>query len=212
LNFTQNTIEVDGLNAGQTQLDGAHSRIPARFSPEWYATPQKVDLDLGTTWNTATSSLNNPVRYHSKASVSYVTGSHSLKLGGVWDFGHFNTGADANADLIQQYRSGVPTSVLVLNTPRLYNNICTLGALFVQEAWTLRRFTFNPGLRFEYLNQGYAAQTNAAGRFVGVRSYTRVDGLPTWKTLSPRIGAAYDLFGNAKTAVKFSLKAGSTTR
>jgi hypothetical protein len=32
-----------------------------------------------------------------------------------------------------------------------------------------------------------------------------VDGLPTWNTLSPRIGVAYDLFGDAKTAVKFSL-------
>jgi hypothetical protein len=29
-----------------------------------------------------------------------------------------------------------------------------------------------------------------------------VDGTPNWKDLSPRVGAAYDLFGNGKTAIK----------
>ena len=29
--------------------------------------------------------------------------------------------------------------------------------------------------------------------------------MPVWKTVSPRVGATYDLFGTAKTALKFSV-------
>ncbi len=47
------------------------------------------------------------------------------------------------------------------------------------------------------------------GRFIGVRSFPRINcetikGLGCWKTWSPRIGGAYDLFGNGKTAIKAS--------
>src|SRR6185436_20158065 len=37
------------------------------------------------------------------------------------------------------------------------------------------------------------------------RHYDQVNNVPLWTDLSPRLGAAYDLFGNGRTALKVSL-------
>ena len=47
------------------------------------------------------------------------------------------------------------------------------------------------------------AQSTGAGTFVPARSAAAVT-LPNGRIVSPRVGLAYDLFGNARTAIKFS--------
>jgi hypothetical protein len=50
------------------------------------------------------------------------------------------------------------------------------------------------------------AQDLPAGRFVPARHFDEVSSAPSWgPTISPRVGLAYDLFGNARTALKFSI-------
>src|SRR4029453_13826071 len=41
--------------------------------------------------------------------------------------------------------------------------------------------------------------------YAPVRSFPKVDNVPLYKDLSPRLGASYALFGNGKTAVKGSV-------
>src|SRR5262245_59841767 len=78
-------------------------------------------------------------------------------------------------------------------------------ALFAQDRWTLNRLTLNAGVRFEYWNGSVPAQHVPATRFLPERSYGPVNNAPALTDFNPRFGAAYDLFGDGRTALKLSL-------
>ena len=62
------------------------------------------------------------------------------------------------------------------------------------------------------MNARVPAQTSPAGRFVPARSYAETPNVPNQHDPAPRFGLAYDLFGNGKTALKYSLNRYNASR
>jgi hypothetical protein len=143
-----------------------------------------------------------PDRYNVIASTSYVTGSHSVKVGFQDSFGPYRRYTTANADLYQTSTNLVPARITVLNTPLQVEEYldANLG-LYAQDSWRLNKFTINVGLRFDHVKQHIVGQQAQIGRFANLIPYSDID-MPVWNDVSPRTSVVCDVFGNGKTAVR----------
>jgi hypothetical protein len=182
-----------------------------RGTPEWYTQIGHNELvGAGTvtqfaSWNGLITPANgtDPRKHVLSATMSYVTGTHSFKTGVQWGFGPYTTRSDINGDLVQRYRNGVADQVRVYNTPREAREYLNADlGVFAQDSWTIRRLTVNAGIRFEYFNGEISQQDSPPGRFAPVRHFEEQSCMPCWFDVTPRFGLSYDLFGNAKTALK----------
>jgi len=186
-----------------------------RGTTAWFANASRSELDLGGRKTAAPlQTTQSPIRFAVNASASYVTGTHNIKVGFQRTWGTFFHTVDANGDLTQQYRSNptgipftVPDTVVIRNTP-----LATYGerlnydvGIYAQDSWRMNRLTINAGIRYEMLNAQVESAVAPAGRFVPERRFDAIKDLPNWRNWAPRFSSVYDVFGNAKTALKYSL-------
>ena len=176
----------DGVPAGTIAIFDQTRSIISGVSP-------RQDYDTGT-MRTATASL------------TYVTGEHTLKTGFQLRSGFFQEAFTMNGDMVQVLNNGVPTSVRLYNTPLAHREdlAANLG-LYIQDSWTLKRLTLNPGVRFEHVVMSIPAQGAPGGTWVTPRDFTEIKDLVNWNTVSPRFGVSYDLSGDGRTALKGSI-------
>jgi hypothetical protein len=141
-----------------------------------------------------------------RASLSYITGSHAFKVGTFILQGWRNTAMRPNQDIDYTFLGTTPASLTEWATPLSYfeREPMDLG-LYVQDQWTLRRFTLNLGLRFDYTTAYASAQTIPANLYLPARSYPEVDNLGDFKDIDPRLGISWNIFGDGKTALKASV-------
>ena len=169
----------------------------------------------GSVWSSSTSSRSvygdhgNQGAHNTRFSLSYVTGSHAFKFGATTFQGTQNIGGENinnNWNIQPVVNAGVPTRINLAAYPHQHVSKVKIDlGIYAQDQWTVDQLTLNLGVRFDYLN-GYApAQCRPVGQFADALCFDQVDNIPNWKDWSPRVGAAYDLFGDGRTALKVSL-------
>jgi hypothetical protein len=101
--------------------------------------------------------------------------------------------------------TGSRCSVTIRNTPRLSQESLNYDmGIYAQDSFTMKRLTINAGLRWEALKGQVDEQFIGAGRFVPERTAPELNNIPDWSDWAPRFQLVYDVFGNSRTAVKYS--------
>ena len=144
------------------------------------------------------------VSWNSRATASYVTGSHSYKLGMQSLYG-WTSAATKDFEYSVRLRNGIPNQLTQRATPDERRADALEVGVFLQDQWVKGRASINYGLRFDYQRGWVPEQDLGPGPYVDARHYPRIDNLPNYKDLSPRLGVAYDLFGDGKTALKATM-------
>jgi hypothetical protein len=142
-----------------------------------------------------------------KGSVSYVTGSHSVKVG----YQHTlmtddRTWMTNNQNLTYRFNNGVPNQLTQSISPWVNNARVAWTGLFAQAQTTRDRLTLQGAVRFDRARSWFPAQQQGPSRFLPTPIIIpKTAGVDSYTDVTPRIGVAYDLFGTGRTAIKLNL-------
>jgi len=152
-------------------------------------------------WYEADSSV-----YNWRASATYVTGQHTSKFGYTAQFidNKFPNAKQNDAWLNYRVNNGIPNRLTMTAGPREVHTNVSTSSFFAQDQWTANRLTLTGALRYDHVWSHFPEQVLGPNPFIPTPVvYAEEDGV-SYHDLTPRFGAAYDVFGNGRTAIKFN--------
>jgi len=144
-----------------------------------------------------------------RASASYVTGAHNMKIGYQGNRLDQLDQTIANDTLLgYRFNLGVPNAVSYYLPDFGRRTITNLQGVFVQDSWTHGRLTLQGALRYDRASSYAPVEQNGTTRtsFLNPTAITipQTPGVDAYNDISPRVAVAYDVLGDGKTAVKFN--------
>jgi Carboxypeptidase regulatory-like domain len=144
-----------------------------------------------------------------QTNLSYVTGAHSLKTGYQGNrLDQLDQTIPNQTQLAYRFNQGVPNAVSYYLPAFGRRTITTLHGGFIQDTWTQGRLTLQGALRYDRASSYAPVEQNGttATSFLNPSPITiaRTPGVAAYNDITPRVGVAYDLLGNGKTAIKFN--------
>jgi Carboxypeptidase regulatory-like domain len=147
---------------------------------------------------------NRAGSYPWRASASYVTGRQSIKVGYQGNYmSDIRTWYVNSQNLQFRLNNGIPNQITEYISPWVNNAKGAWHAVFVQDQYTAGRMTLQGALRFDHSSSWYPEQVEGPSKFLPQAVvFPESKGVTGYKDITPRVGMAYDLFGNGRTAVK----------
>ena len=150
-------------------------------------------------------------RYDTPANTCYNAAAPSTSTCG-------NTSLYFPTDPYNQRLEPVPTRVTINTGKALIENRVQYHGFYAQDQWTLKRFTLSGAIRYDHAMSNYPSTcigsngsepyvpAQVGGAFGGTRGYCTLnsDGV-SYHDVTPRFGAAWDIFGTGKTSVKLNV-------
>jgi len=196
------SLPPDGIfDIGVTELSTAFN--PATGAP--YAPRSNYTYRAVSEFREDTASPNNW-----NASLAYVTGTHSVKVGYQGAYQIASTIRRANPSLLSyNFTQGVATAFTVRIPDWGTADRTWTQAFFAQDTWTRGRLTLQGALRYDrawsYSPAGLSGSNTPAPQLgFDAVTFPRTPSVDSFNDITPRFGVAYDVFGTGKTALKFS--------
>ncbi|MGE0866183.1 MAG: carboxypeptidase regulatory-like domain-containing protein, partial [Vicinamibacterales bacterium] len=194
--FESNFSVMDGQTNYTYQPDTAADAI------------RKVDIGTNEVFFASTREDHQPNSRHQWDNIftfgkSGLGGEHLIKTGVQWARLYYGSDYSVKGDHWVEYNNGVPLRVRQYNTPVFSENIANVMGFFLQDSWSVNRLTLNIGGRWDRYVGKLPDQERPGNAFIGPASFPGREVINQSRGVW-RLGAAYDLTGTGRTALKAS--------